>query len=490
MTRVRPDRPRSLTSVSSHDGMERTDRPPTPPHSWLGRLFSKLKRFQTTIVAAASVGAVLSGLVGYWTAYKAVAPIAAPSMPASISAAGPLSIVVLPFANQTGDPQKAYIADALTTSITADLSRIRDAFVIGSTTAFAYKGKTVTLEQLGRDLGVRFVLQGSVLSSGEQVRIGAELADTGSGAQLWSETFDGELTNLFGLQDRVTARIGNSIGREMVIAAARRSETHKSNPQAVDLMLQARALNLKPQSLANHQLIERLYREILALEPGNANAMVGLATSLVVQVGNFGSGMSSAEREQRFVLARDLALKAKDIDPDHPGVYVAIAAYAANHNDFVGYQSALQTRLALEPKNPGAYANLALSYVRGGQPRKAVELLQQAIALDPRHPPDGIFVTMGGAYLTMSDYESAIGWYQKALDTNPGFASVYAFLAIAYTLKGEDSGAHKAMEDLHRIDPNYHLGLAIRPRPSDSSAYRDFLEQKALPAARKAGLRE
>ena len=135
------------------------------------------------------------------------------------AAPNPLSIVVLPFANQTGDAQKAYVADALTTSITSDLARIRDAFVIAATTAFTYKDRPASVQQIGKELCVHFALQGSVLTSGENIRISAQLVDTQSGAQLWSETFDGELTNLFALQDQVTGRIGNSIGREMVIVA-------------------------------------------------------------------------------------------------------------------------------------------------------------------------------------------------------------------------------------------------------------------------------
>jgi len=155
-----------------------------------------------------------------------------------------LSILVLPFANHTGDDAKAYIADALTTSITTDLSRIRDVFVVPSATAFTYRSKALTIEQIGKDAAVRFVLEGSVLASGQNLRVTAQLVDTKTSAQLWNETFQGDLSNLFGLQDRVTTRIANSIGEHMVIVAARESETRKSAPQAADLMLRASALRL------------------------------------------------------------------------------------------------------------------------------------------------------------------------------------------------------------------------------------------------------
>ena len=165
--------------------------------------------------------------------------------------------------NLTGDPNQAYVADGLTASLTADLSRIRDAFIVDAKTAFAYKDKPVTAQQVGKELGVHFVLQGSVQRNGTKIRINAQLADANSNAQLWSDTFEGDQSDLFALQDQVTARIGNSIGREIVIVAARESESRKSSPKVADLMLRARALELRPQSLKNWQQIEELYRQAL-----------------------------------------------------------------------------------------------------------------------------------------------------------------------------------------------------------------------------------
>ena len=148
------------------------------------------------------------------------------------SPSAPLSILVLPFANQTGDEKKAYIADALTTSITADLSRIRDAFVVPATTAFTYRAKGLTVQQVAKDAAVRFVLNGSVLASGQEVRVTAQLVDSKTGAQLWNEAFRGDLSNLFALQDQVTTLVGNSIGEHMVIVAARESESREVHPRS------------------------------------------------------------------------------------------------------------------------------------------------------------------------------------------------------------------------------------------------------------------
>ena len=164
-----------------------------PAASRWAKLWGQLKRFRGPIAAIAAFGAVLSGFLGYWSAYQTVQKVVVPKpAPTVVNAdAGPLSIVVLPFQNLTGDANQAYVADGLTASLTADLSRIRDAFIVDAATAFAYKDKPLTAQQVGKDLGVHFVLHGSVQRNGTKIRINAQLADATSNAQLWSDTFRG-----------------------------------------------------------------------------------------------------------------------------------------------------------------------------------------------------------------------------------------------------------------------------------------------------------
>ena len=281
----------------------------------MGEAMGQLKRFRGPIAAIAAFGAVLSGFLGYWSAYQTVQRVVVPrSAPAVVTAdAGPLSIVVLPFQNLTGDPNQAYVADGLTASLTSDLSRIRDAFIVDAKTAFAYKDKPLTAQQVGKDLGVHFVLQGNVQRNGTKIRISAQLADANSNAQLWSEIFEGDQSDLFALQDRVTTLVGSSIGRAMVIVAARESESRKSSPKVADLMLRARALNLKPISLKNLQQQEDLYRQALALEPGNLSAIADLGGTLIQEVQNFDDEMDQSVQEKKLVEGYTLALKAKDL---------------------------------------------------------------------------------------------------------------------------------------------------------------------------------
>jgi TolB-like protein len=346
----------------------------------------------------------------------------------------PLSILVLPFANQTGDEKKAYIADALTASITTDLSRIRDTYVVPATTAFTYRAKGLTVSQIAKDAAVRFVLGGSVLTSGRDVRVTAELLDSKTGAHLWNETFRGDLSNLFELEDQVTALVGNSIGEHMVIVAARESEKRTSAPQVVDLILRARALNFRPYSIENFRERERLYRDALSQEPNNVNAMVGLAFTLAIHA-EWMDGSDPA-RDKQLTDARDLALRIKAIDPGLRGIELPLFIYAQEHNDFDGARRALEAALTKGPNDPASYGNFALFYLNMGEPQRAIPLLQQALALYPKGN-EFIFDLFGSAYLALGNNDAAIESLLKAVDLNTEILDVYSGLAMAYSKKGD-----------------------------------------------------
>jgi TolB-like protein/tetratricopeptide (TPR) repeat protein len=416
-------------------------------------------------------------------------PVLGAQLPSVQTSDRNLSVVVLPFANRTGDSQQEYLADGITESLTMDLSRIRDAFIVNVSTAYTYKDKPVIAQQIGKDLGVRFVLQGSVQRSGSKIRINAQLADTTSNAQLWSETFEGDQSDLFALQDRVTARIGNTIGREMVIIAAREAETRKSSPKVADLMLRARALSVKPQSLKNHREKEALYREVLALEPNHAGAMVELAGSLTLQAKNFGYEMDRDTREKKYVEGLEIAEKAKKLDPNDPRIYAAIGRYAAAHDDYAGLRRAAETRVSIEPKNPSAYTMLASALLGGGEAQRAIEALTQASSLYPK-AAGGPFGTMSLAYFMLGDNDAAIEWALKSSEINPASPLPYAVLAMAYALKEDDAKARAAVADLRRVNPTFSFLKFYTPQPSSPAAFKEFFEKKFVPASRKAGLPE
>ncbi len=194
-----------------------------------------------------------------------------------------LSIIVLPFTNLSNDPEQEYFADGITEDLTTDLSRIAGSFVIARSTAFTYKGKPVDAKQIGRELGVRYLLEGSVRRSGQQVRVNAQLVDAESGAHLWAERFDREVGDLFDLQNDITGRIAGTVGSELVIAEAGRSTDH---PDAQDFVLRGRAAWAGPFSKERSGEAVSLFERALALDPLSADAQSYLALSLVGRVLN------------------------------------------------------------------------------------------------------------------------------------------------------------------------------------------------------------
>jgi TolB-like protein len=197
-----------------------------------------------------------------------------------------LSIVVLPFANLGGDREQEYFVDGVTESLTTDLSRIAGSFVIARNTAFTYKGKPFDVKQIGRELNVRYVMEGSVQRSGNRLRVNVQLIDAETGAHLWAERFDKSVGDLFDMQDEIVARLANQLGAQLIVAEARRAE-HAPNPDSMDHYFQGIACvnqGLTPESM---ERARGFFERALALDPGNFEALVGIAEAHNTIVGNF-----------------------------------------------------------------------------------------------------------------------------------------------------------------------------------------------------------
>ncbi len=442
------------------------------------------------LAAAGAIVLLAAGGAAYWRASSTGTATPSSTVTTSAASAAPLSIIVLPFANQSGDPQKAYVADALTSSITADLARIRDAYVSSPTTALSYRDKALTAQQIGKDAGVRFILQGNVLSSGDKVRISVTLTDTQSGAALWAYTLDGELTNLFALQDQVTNQIGNSIGRQMVIVAASEAEKHGNSPKVADLLLRAAALRLKSQTLPVLQQIEALNRQALALEPDNVSALTDLAVSLFRQAYNFGNQTEGDMREKQWAEVRDIGARVRTLDPNNADILYPLSFYASRHDDFAGWRSNAEAYLAARPKSLLPYVGLANMHIALGEPKDAIARLKQAINLDPKHPLETIFTNMARAHMALGEDEVAQDWCLKGTQAHPAYPNCYALLAMLYAGKGDTPRMQAALTELHRTAPRYRIPEFERPQPSSPAPYRKYYETRYLPLWRKAGLPE
>ena len=402
------------------------------------------------------------------------------------------SIVVLPFTNLSGDPEQAYLADGLTTTITTDLSRASGLFVIAATTASTFKDKQINVQQVGKDLGVRYALQGNVQRSGEKIRINAQLADTSSGGQVWAETFDGDRSDLFALQDQITSRIANSIGREIVVAAARESEARKTDPKAGDLLLRAVALTTKPTTLENLQQQEKLFREVLVLDPNSVDAMAHLATCLVYQARRFINVLGPQVAEEKVKEGYNIALKAKELDPANALTYDALGLYFIFRRDLSQAISTLKKGIALNRNHMPFYDSLGLATLISGEPKKAIGYAEQALSLDPRGPQIWLSMGMlGVGHLFLGHDDLAIEWLEKARAETPKNPQPLQSLAVAYAKKGDLVKAKATAAELLRIAPNFRLSNSGGyPFPSSPEAYKKLWREVYMPAANKAGLPE
>jgi TolB-like protein len=352
-----------------------------------------------------------------------------------------LSIVVLPFANLSNDPDQQYFADGITDDLTTDMSRIENAFIISRNTAFTYRDKPVDAKQIGRELGVRYLLEGSVRRSGGQIRVNAQLIDTETAAHIWAERFDQIAGDLFALQDEITSRIAVALDLELVAAEARRPTEH---PDARDYIFRGYAVASKPPTPENYAEAIRLFESALAFDAGSAEAQGALADVLVGRVldqmtDTAVAGMARAE---------DLVKQALAASPRSP-----IAHYAKGNilRDTGRYEAAIpeyETVIELNRNEPGAYANLGWCKLLTGSIEQAIPALEQALRLSPRDTRAGNWSgRIGMVHLLQSRTDEAIVWLEKGRSASPALPFVHIWLASAYALRGEtERGAAELVE--------------------------------------------
>ena len=419
------------------------------------------------VSAPRGIAARIAGMVGGGIAGWRARPTAKPSSSSPVastsdvgeqltaSTAPRLSIVVLPFANLSNDTDQEYFADGITEDLTTDLSRISGSFVIARNTAFTYKGKAVDAKQIGRELGVRYVLEGSVRRSGSQVRVNAQLVDAETGAHLWAERFDRESADLLQMQDDITRRIASELRAELIEAEIERGiRDRPNNPDAIDFTMQARALLNKPSSPEHNVQVRRLCEHALAIDPKNVEALVGLAVSYVTDVYD----LHVTDDYEWTRRAKDAASRALAIDPRNARAFLVksrIFAYS-NALDYRGQIDeaigAAETAIALDPNLAGAYGWLARLYAKAGQPERTATLVQQAMRLSPRDPGTGNWLyQIGSSQLQMGQYDEAIATLRRSLVANPDLAISRVNLSAAYLGSGRESEARNVLADIRKV---------------------------------------
>lgn len=381
-----------------------------------------------------------------------------------------LSIVVLPFTNIGGDPEQDYFVDGVTESLTTELTLIAGAFVIARNTAFTFKGKAVDVKRIGRELNVRYALEGSVQRSGNRLRINVQLIDAETGNHLWADRFDKPVADLFDMQDEIVSRLSNALDARLMAAAARRA-ANAPHPSSMDAYFQGRAYLYKgsPEYLAKAQ---ESFARSLALDPQNAEALAGAALAdAAIGASNF-----TGDRAARFAAAEAAATKAISLAPDHALAHMALGVtYILTNRAMQGIAECEQT-LTLDRNFAEAHAFIGLGKAYLGRAAETEGHILEALRLSPRDVSAFRWMAfVGVAKLSLGSDADAVAWLHRSIEANRNLPVAHFHLAAGLALLGSLDEARAAAQAGLALDPNFTLH---RLRASPASSNPTFLAQR------------
>ena len=392
------------------------------------------------------------------------------------------SIAVLPFANMSGDQEQEYFSDGITEDIITDLSKVAGLLVIARNSSFAYKGQNVDIRAVGRELGVRSVLEGSIRRAGNRVRITAQLIDAADGGHLWAERYDRDLTDIFAVQDEVTLQIVSALKVTLSPAEkARVGETGTSNVAAHDAFLHGRELILAATKTgaAFEQSIE-YFNKAIALDPGYGAAYAGLAMAHNIDFHNHFTNDGNRALE----IAAGFADKAVELGPNDPFVRFVAAVVATFQGDFARVATEVDAALALNPNSAAALGTRGMADIYAGDPLSAIPQLEKAARLDPASTPHYLH-HLATAHLAAGKYEAAAALFRERIRLVPGTDISRAFLASALGHLGRVDEAREVWRELMEIKPDYsfdvHVGRLPFRNPADVEGIRKGLTAAGLP---------
>jgi TolB-like protein/DNA-binding winged helix-turn-helix (wHTH) protein/Flp pilus assembly protein TadD len=398
-----------------------------------------------------------------------------------------LSIVVLPFANFGGDPEQDYFVDGVTDSLTTDLSRIRGAFVISRSTAFTYKRKGADVRQIGRDLNVRYVLEGSVQRGGNRIRVNVQLLEAETASHIWAERFDKPVADLFDMQNEIVSRLANGLGQELMRAEAGRAE-RSAKPDSMDFYFQGLAWfdrGIAPDNVAQTRSFFDL---ALSVDPANVDALVGSAGVDVVE----GALLFTTDRSAAFAAAEAKLTKALSSVPDHARGHMWLGVVDIFTKRAAEGIAECQHALALDRNLASARAMIGYGKIFIGRADETEAHIAEALRLSPRDTLAYIWMSIAGdANNHLGNWEQAVEWFRRALEANRNYPTVYFNLAAALAHLGRLDEAHSAVRAGLVHNPTYALSnaRATRVARSDDQTYLDQLES-IFEGMRQAGVPE
>jgi adenylate cyclase len=406
-------------------------------------------------------------------------PTPSASIPSAPPPALPLpdkpSIAVLPFTNMSGDRDQEYFSDGITDDLITALSRLKDLFVIARTSTFTYKGKAANVRDIGRELGVAYVLEGSVRKAGDNVRITAQLVDASSGDHLWAEHYDRPLKDIFSLQDEIVRRIVTTLNLQLGLweehGMLERPRT--DNIEAYDDALRGWAYFWTTTQHGDAKAME-MFQKAVDLDPKYANAYAGMGWTYL-------SDWAYQWNRDSQLLDRALELgrQAIALDDSETDAYALLSAVETFEEQYDRAIADSERAIALDPNYIWGYVRLAQALIRSGRPADGIGWAEKVMRLDPRNR-DRYFLEVGLAYFAMGRYKESVSAYKQSLvrwGNNPG---PYLGLAVDYVELGRDNEARAETAEVLRINPRF----------SPRAIFKDpVLNERYIADLRKAGLK-
>jgi TolB-like protein/Flp pilus assembly protein TadD len=452
-----------------------------------GRSGEAREQYEAGLRSLREVGGGSGPLLRAWRAAQASAGRSPDrdTTPVEPADAPRLSIVVLPFLNLSNDPEQQYFADGVSGDPTTDLSRIPDMLVISRNTAFTYRDKPIDTKQIGRELGVRYVLEGEVQRSGSRVRVTAQLIDAETDAHLWAERFAGDAADLFALQVEITNRIAVALDLELVDAAA---ALPVERPDTRDYILRGRAARLKPPSRETRAEAVLLFERALALDQESVAAQSWLAIELTARALDFMTGTPAAD----VLRAERLAERALAASPRSSVAHFAKGQVLRAQDRYDEAIPEYATVIALNRNWANAYSHLGWCKFVTGSIEEVIPAQERAIRLSPRDPQIGLFYfRIGFAHLLQLRTDEAIVWCEKARNATPAHPLFRTLLASAYAIKGEVEHAVAELAEARRLVGDDRYSSIARLRAVVSwGAPKDLVEATYFAGLRKAGIPE
>ena len=390
------------------------------------------------------------------------------------------SIAVLPFTNMSEDPKQEYFSDGITESIITALSKVEKLFVIARNSTFTYKGKPVKVQQVAQDLGVQYVLEGSVQRSADHIRITAQFVDALKGHHLWAERYDRDLNDLFALQDEITMKIITALEVELTEGEqARVAGSGTDNLDAYLKILQARDLK-RTQTVENNYKARQLAEEAIQLDPNYAQAYRWLGGTHLIDVwlGSTKSPQASLKKAVEF------AQKAISLDDSLGGAHGLLGNLYIMTKQYEKGIRETERGIELEPNGADAHALLGMGLLFADRAEEAIPILKKAIRLDP-HTPGWYMHVLASAYRDIRKYEEAIEWGEKAVQQNPKNVLSRKILCGIYSLAGRMDEARVQAKEIMRLNPKFSVDRAARTDPQKNQV----VKKRYIDALRKAGLK-